>query len=191
MLDVANTGVARGKVYLAEQKGLPIPVGWAINAAGAPTTDPAEAIEGIILPMAQHEGYAIAVMMDMLSGVLTGSAFGTGDHGPYQRGQRSGAGQFVVAVDIAALQPLAASGERMERYIAELKGAPPARGFEEIVRPGEIEVRNDVKSRGGGFAPTGGHAGGSRKARERVRRGVAVLNASHVGDDTIVKGNDA
>src|SRR5579871_2337082 len=92
VLDIANTGVARGKIYLARQKGLPIPEGWAINAAGAPTTDPAEAIDGIILPMAQHKGYAIAVVMDMLSGVLTGSAFGSAVHGPYQEEHRSGAG---------------------------------------------------------------------------------------------------
>ena len=87
VLDIANTGVARGKIYLARQKGIRIPEGWAINADGAPTTDPAEAIAGIILPMAQHKGYAIAVMMDMLSGVLTGSAFGAGVHGPYQTEQ--------------------------------------------------------------------------------------------------------
>ena len=84
VLDIANTGVARGKIYLAKQKGQPIPEGWAIDAEGAPTTDAAAAIDGIILPMAGHKGYAIAVMMDMLSGVLTGSAFGTGVHGPYQ-----------------------------------------------------------------------------------------------------------
>lgn len=84
VLDIANTGVARGKVYLARQKGHPIPEGWAIGPDGAPTTDPSEAIAGIILPMAQHKGYAIAVVMDMLSGVLTGSAFGSRVHGPYQ-----------------------------------------------------------------------------------------------------------
>ncbi len=78
VLDIANTGVARGKIYLAKQKGVPIPEGWAIDAEGAPTTDAAAAIDGIILPMAGHKGYAIAAMMDMLSGVLTGSAFGTG-----------------------------------------------------------------------------------------------------------------
>ena len=84
VLDIANTGVARGKIYLARQKGIPIPEGWAITADGAPTTDPQAAIDGIILPMAQHKGYAIAVMMDMLSGVLTGSGFGAGVHGPYK-----------------------------------------------------------------------------------------------------------
>lgn len=93
VLDIANTGVARGKVYLAKQKGQPIPEGWALDAAGAPTTDPAAAIDGIILPMAQHKGYAIALMMDMLSGVLTGSAFGARVTGPYQTEHRSGAGR--------------------------------------------------------------------------------------------------
>ena len=48
VLDIANTGVARGKIYLAKQKGLPIPLGWAIEAMGEPTTDPQQAIDGII-----------------------------------------------------------------------------------------------------------------------------------------------
>ena len=151
VLDIANTGVARGKVYLARQQGLPIPEGWAINAAGVATTDRSEAIEGIILPMAQHKGYAIAVMMDMLSGVLTGSAFGTGVHGPYQTEHRSGAGQFMVALDIAAFQPLPEFQARMERYIEELKSVPLAQGFEEIVYPGEIEARNDARNRAEGL----------------------------------------
>ncbi|HEY0910768.1 MAG TPA: Ldh family oxidoreductase [Bradyrhizobium sp.] len=151
VLDIANTGVARGKIYLARQKGVPIPEGWAINAAGAPTIDPAEAIDGIILPMAQHKGYAIAVMMDMLSGVLSGSAFGAAVHGPYQTERRSGAGQFMIALNIAAFQPLAEFGERMERYIAELKAVPLAQGFEEIVYPGELEARADLRHRRDGL----------------------------------------
>lgn len=152
VLDIANTGVARGKIYLARQKGQPIPEGWAITAEGAPTTDPAEAIDGIILPMAGHKGYAIAVMMDMLSGVLTGSAFGTGVHGPYQTEQRSGAGQFMIALDIAAIQPLAEFNARMEGYIAELKSVPLAQGFDEVVYPGELEARNDARHRAEGLS---------------------------------------
>jgi LDH2 family malate/lactate/ureidoglycolate dehydrogenase len=151
VLDIANTGVARGKIYLAKQKGLPIPEGWAISAEGAPTTDPAEAINGIILPMAQHKGYAIAVIMDMLSGVLTGSAFGTGVHGPYQTEHRSGAGQLMIALNIDAMLPLAEFGQRMERYIAELKSVPLAQGFDEVVYPGEIEARNDARNRRDGI----------------------------------------
>lgn len=150
-LDIANTGVARGKIYLAKEKGLPIPPGWAIDAAGAPTTDAAAAIEGVILPMAQHKGYAIAVVMDMLSGVLTGSAFGSGVHGPYQFEHRSGAGQLMIVLDIEKFQPLAEFGTRMERLIAELKSVPLAQGAEEIFYPGEIEARNDLVNRRDGL----------------------------------------
>lgn len=147
VLDIANTGVARGKIYLARQKGVPIPEGWAITADGKPTTDPAEAVTGIILPMAQHKGYAIAVIMDMLSGVLTGSAFGTGVHGPYQKDHRSGAGHFMIALDIAAFQPLSEFNARMEEMIAGLKAVPLAQGFDEVLYPGELETRNDAENR--------------------------------------------
>lgn len=147
VLDIANTGVARGKIYLAKQKGQPIPEGWAINAAGAPTTDPSEAIEGIILPMAQHKGYAIALMMDMLSGVLTGSGFGASVTGPYQAERRSQAGQLMIALNIEAIQPLAEFNARMEMLIAQIKAVPLAQGFSEVFYPGEIEARNDIENR--------------------------------------------
>ena len=147
VLDIANTGVARGKIYLAKQKGEPIPEGWAIDAVGAPTTDPAAAIDGIILPMAGHKGYAIAAMMDMLSGVLTGSAFGTGVAGPYKTERKSGAGQMMIVLDIAAFQPLPEFEARMEQMIAELKGVPLAVGHDEVFYPGEIEARNEVRNR--------------------------------------------
>jgi len=168
VLDIANTGVARGKIYLAKQKGLPIPEGWAINAAGEPTTDPGEAINGIILPMAQHKGYAIAVIMDMLSGVLTGSAFGTGVFGPYQTEHRSGAGQLVIALNVDAMQPLAEFNARMERYIAELKSVPLAKGFDEIVYPGEIEARNDARHRTEGLLLPGDTAADLQKIAARL-----------------------
>jgi LDH2 family malate/lactate/ureidoglycolate dehydrogenase len=146
-LDIANTGVARGKVYLAKQKGQQIPLGWAINAAGAPTTDPAEAIEGIILPMAQHKGYAIALMMDMLSGVLTGSGYGDAVAGPYQAERRSRAGHLMIALNIEAMQPLAEFNARMGALIAQIKSVPLAQGFDEVFYPGEIEARNDATNR--------------------------------------------
>jgi len=151
VLDIANTGVARGKIYLARQKGIPIPEGWAITADGRPTTDPAQAVNGIILPMAQHKGYAIAVIMDMLSGALTGSAFGTGVFGPYQKEHKSGAGHFMIAVNIEAFQPLSHFNTRMEEMVAELKSVPLAEGFNEVVYPGELEARNDVENRRNGL----------------------------------------
>ncbi|MDB6128716.1 MAG: Malate/L-lactate dehydrogenase, partial [Verrucomicrobia bacterium] len=151
VLDIANTAVARGKIYLARQEGRPIPLGWALNAAGEPTTDPVDALAGLILPMGEHKGYGIAVMMDVLAGVLSGSAFGSGVRGPYQSEQRSGCGHLVITLDIAAFISPAAFDARMEKLIAELKAAPLAAGAEEIFFPGELEARSDQKLRGEGI----------------------------------------
>jgi LDH2 family malate/lactate/ureidoglycolate dehydrogenase len=145
LLDIANSGVARGKIYLARNRGERIPEGWALDADGAPTTDPVAAIAGIALPMAGHKGYAISVMMDVLSGVLTGSAFGTAVNGPYVPDKVSGAGHFMIALDIARFMPPAEFGERMERLVAQLKAVPPAQGFEEVFYPGELEARNEAR----------------------------------------------
>ena len=151
VLDIANTGVARGKIYLARQKGETIPPGWAIDAEGRATIDPTAAIEGVILPMAGHKGYAIATVMDMLSGVLTGSLFGGAVGGPYQTERRSGAGQMMIVLDIAAFQPPAEFGARMEQLIGELKSVPLAEGHDEILYPGELEARNEATNRRDGL----------------------------------------
>jgi LDH2 family malate/lactate/ureidoglycolate dehydrogenase len=151
MMDMANTAVARGKIYLARQRRETIPPGWALNAEGEPTTDPQEAIDGIILPMAGHKGYAIAVVVDMLSGVLSGSSFLSGVNGPYTD-LRSGAGHFFTAFNIEAFQAVADFSSRMEAFIAELKSVPLAKGVDEVFYPGELEARNDLRFRREGIA---------------------------------------
>lgn len=151
LMDMANTGAARGKIYLAHNKRQPIPEGWAIDKDGAPTTDPQAAIEGIVLPMAGHKGYAIAMMVDVLSGVLTGSGFLSGVHSPYKTAEKSNCGHFMIAVNIEALQPLAQFNARMEQYIAELKSVPLAKGHDEVFYPGEIEANNDIANRRDGL----------------------------------------
>jgi LDH2 family malate/lactate/ureidoglycolate dehydrogenase len=146
-MDMANTSVARGKIYLARQKREPIPLGWAINAAGEPTTDPQAAIDGIILPMAEHKGYAIAVIVDVLSGVLTGSGFLSAVHSPYKTAEKSNCGHLIIALNIEAFQPLAQFNARMEQYVSELKSVPLAKGTNEVFYPGEMEAANDVRNR--------------------------------------------
>jgi LDH2 family malate/lactate/ureidoglycolate dehydrogenase len=152
MLDIANTAVARGKLYLARQRGEAIPEGWAIDPAGHATTDPSAGIAGTILPMGGHKGYAVSVLMDVLSGVLTGSGFGTAIIGPYVPEGKSGVGHLALAIDIAAIRPLAEFEADMERMIAGLKSAPRAPGVAEIFYPGEIEARNEAVALAEGIA---------------------------------------
>ena len=146
VMDVANVNAARGKIYAARERGGSIPEGWALDAAGRPTTDPAAAIEGVILPMAGHKWYAISFMMDVLSGVLTGSSFATGVSGPQQAERRSGSGHLVLAIDVAAVADPGSFGERMEALIAEMKAVPLAEGSEEIFFPGELEDRSRART---------------------------------------------
>ncbi|CAN5480593.1 Ldh family oxidoreductase [soil metagenome] len=139
VMDMANSGVARGKIYLAQQRAEAIPSHWAVDDQGRATTDPNEALKGFILPMAGHKGYVMGVMIDVLSGVLSGSEFLDGVHGPYDPTHRSGAGHFMLAVNVAALQPLAEFEARMEDFVQRLKAVPVAPGHEQVFYPGEME----------------------------------------------------
>ena len=147
MLDVANTAVARGKLYLAKQRNESIPDNWAIDQQGLATIDPAAGIAGTILPMAGHKGYAISTIMDMLSGVLTGSHFGSSVVGPYVPEGVSGVGHFVLAINIEACRPQSEFEADMETLIADLKATPKKPDVDEIFYPGELEARSDARLR--------------------------------------------
>jgi LDH2 family malate/lactate/ureidoglycolate dehydrogenase len=138
-LDIANTAVARGKLYLAKQRGDAIPEHWALDAEGVPTADAAAGIAGTIMPMAGHKGYAISFMMDVLSGALTGSAVGTSVLGPYVPEGRSGAGHLLIAIDVAALGPIDEYDARVDAMVEEARSAPLAVGHDRILVPGEFE----------------------------------------------------
>lgn len=146
VLDIANTAVARGKVYAALERDEPIPSGWAIDVYGAPTTDAQAAIDGLILPMAGHKGYGISFLMDVLSGVLTGSSYGRQVSGPYVPDRRSGCGHLVIALQIEAFMGLADFEHRIDDLIETTKAVPLAQGFGEIFYPGEIEDRAAVQA---------------------------------------------
>ncbi len=143
-VDIANTAVARGKIYLAKNRGEPIPETWALSPDGAPTTDAAEGVLGVILPMAGHKGYAITFLMDVLSGALTGSGVGTDVRGPYEPDGSSRCGHLFLALDPAAFGDPAEYRGRVERLVEQVKGVPLAQGFDEVFYPGEVEDRAEA-----------------------------------------------
>jgi LDH2 family malate/lactate/ureidoglycolate dehydrogenase len=151
VMDMANSGVARGKIYLANKRREAIPDHWAIDSQGKPTTDPRAALEGFILPMAGHKGYVMGVMIDILSGVLSGSQFLDKVHGPYDPVNPSGAGHFMIALNVAAFQPLAEFYARIDEYIRSLKEVPLAAGHTQVFYPGEMEKLADIKNRAQGL----------------------------------------
>ncbi|ROP49127.1 MULTISPECIES: Ldh family oxidoreductase [unclassified Rathayibacter] len=150
-LDIANTAVARGKIYLARQEGVPIPSTWALTPDGHETTDAEQAVHGVILPMAGHKGYAISFMMDVLSGALTGSQVGRGVHGPYEADKPSGAGHLFIAIDVAAMGDPEDFAGRVHQMVDEVKQTPLAPGYDEIFYPGELEDRAEIANRASGI----------------------------------------
>ncbi len=142
LLDMATSVVSRGKIIVAAQRGEPIPLGWAVDKDGRPTTDPHAALAGAVLPLGGAKGYGIAMFIDILAGVLTGAGFGKYVHNMYENWQQpQNVGHLFIAIDIARFMPVEVFKARMDRYIRDLKSEPTAPGVDEILVPGELEAR--------------------------------------------------
>ena len=103
VIDLATSRVARGNILTASQKGNPIPEGWALDADGAPTTDPAAALKGSMVPMAGAKGAALALMIEVLAAALTGAAFGRDATSFFDAGGNPpNTGQLMIAIDPSA-----------------------------------------------------------------------------------------
>jgi len=146
VVDMASSVVARGKIVEAAKRGEPIPPGWALDPEGRPTTDPVAAEAGVVLPFAGPKGSAMAVLVDVLCGVLSGAAFGrqvNNLYADFTNAQNNG--QFMMAIDVAAFMPLEAFRGRVDDLVDMLKATPRAAGVEEILMPGEPEARNAAR----------------------------------------------
>jgi (2R)-3-sulfolactate dehydrogenase (NADP+) len=103
VIDLALSQVARGKILTAVQKGEPIPPGWAVDADGKPTTDPAAALKGTLLPIGGAKGAALALMVEVIAVAVTGANFGFEASSFFDAdGKPPGVGQFLIAIDPGA-----------------------------------------------------------------------------------------
>lgn len=142
VLDLAMTVIARGKIRLAASRGEPIPLGLALDNEGRPTTDAQAAFEGVLLPFGGVKGSAIAFMMDIFSGVLTGSAFGAGVKSLYfDFSGPQDVGHLFIAFRPDLFMPMQQYRDRMDEMIDRVKAMPRAEGCDEILIPGEPESR--------------------------------------------------
>jgi L-2-hydroxycarboxylate dehydrogenase (NAD+) len=102
ILDMATSNAARGKIRLAAKNGEAIPMGWALDSNGNPTTDPAEALKGSMVPLGGHKGFGLSLVVDVIAGLLTGSAFG-GEVKPLDhKDGLSDYGHFMIAINIGS-----------------------------------------------------------------------------------------
>jgi (2R)-3-sulfolactate dehydrogenase (NADP+) len=142
-IDLSLSKVARGNVMTARQRGEKIPEGWALDAAGRPTTDPDAALAGTMLPMGDAKGIALALMVELLAAGLTGSNFAA-EASSYldAKGPPSGTGQLIVVFDPAALGHDAVA--RFGALAASIEAQPGAR------LPGarRLKAREQAKAQG-------------------------------------------
>jgi len=141
-IDLATSIIARGNIIAAQKKGEPIPLGWALDSNVDATTDAEEALLGTVLTMAGHKGYALALMVELFSGVLSGSAIGSYVGSMYKNlDRKQDVGHFFCLFDIEAFMDLPQFIERIDETIDRIKAGKKRPGVEEILIPGERSSR--------------------------------------------------
>jgi LDH2 family malate/lactate/ureidoglycolate dehydrogenase len=144
VLDMATTAVAGNRVLLAQKRGDPeLPAGWANDDRGRPTTDPAKASVRHLQWFGGYKGYGIALLIEILAGVLTGASFGLVDREP---GELTGfdrvtRGYLFVALDPSHYGPMDAFRADVDRLIRDIHASEPAEGVDQVLVPGELEHR--------------------------------------------------
>jgi LDH2 family malate/lactate/ureidoglycolate dehydrogenase len=137
--DMATSQVAVNRIFNARDEGREIPLGWGVDARGEPTTDPGEVFAAV--PLGGYKGYALAVLVEVLSGVLSGSGVGHGVGRLYEDQHPQDVGHFHLAIDVDRLAGRERAAELLGRLLADLKQIPPAPGHDEVLVPGEPEAR--------------------------------------------------
>ncbi|MFG6150662.1 Ldh family oxidoreductase [Halobacillus sp. B23F22_1] len=139
IIDLSTSKVARGKIILADKQGESIPDGWALDENGQQTNNPAEALKGSVMPLGGAKGYALALAVEILSGILSGGAFSPNVNSIYQETSKEPAnvGHFFILMDIEKFMPYETFQFSMDQLINQMKETPKAPGYEEIRYPGE------------------------------------------------------
>lgn len=139
-LDMATSNAAKGKVTLAAKEGRSIPLGWAIDENGLGTTDPKKA--KCMMPFGGAKGFAIGLIIEILSSGLSGSATGMTMGGFYDfSGSTQNCGYFLGALDISKIVDVDVFKNRVDTILTQVKSTEKADGCQEIFIPGEIEQR--------------------------------------------------
>jgi LDH2 family malate/lactate/ureidoglycolate dehydrogenase len=140
IFDMATSKVAKSKINEARLSNKKIPDGWALDEQGNPTTDPIEAIRGLVLPMGGFKGYGLALTIDVLSGVISGASFSNNVGKFYSKDNKGmNVGQTFIVIDPAVVSDndfLAV----MDDYINIIRNSN-AIGDSIIVLPGDNKRR--------------------------------------------------
>jgi LDH2 family malate/lactate/ureidoglycolate dehydrogenase len=162
VLDMAMSAVSRGRIKLAFDRGETLPDGWALDAAGAATTVPAEALTGALQPAGGHKGSGLSIAVELLAAALTGaqlsqdvihagftSSPGHGATGDAGQTADVTVGNLYLAIDANAFGELPSVLTRVRRVSDYVRGCPPMQGFDRVRVPGEVEAQSPAGSQPG------------------------------------------
>ena len=170
VVDISTAMAAGGKVLLALQCGRQIPGDWVLDSQARPTTDPAEFMTaelemiGMMRPFGAHKGYALAIFAEVLGGILTG-------YGPaYRDDYIEGNGTFLIAVDAGRFVDLETFRDEVDAFFAKIKSVPCDENTDEVLIPGEMELRTRAQRERDGIP----FSDGTWETIEQVAREVGV-----------------
>jgi (2R)-3-sulfolactate dehydrogenase (NADP+) len=127
-IDLSLSEVARGKLMVAAKEGKQIPLGWALDKDGNPTTDPKAGLEGMMVPAGGVKGAMLALIVELLCCALTGASFGfEADSFFTEEGNRPRIGQAFMVIDPAALAGTEVFNERIETLVSAMLADPEVR----------------------------------------------------------------
>ena len=142
LLDMACSEVAFGKIIAAKNTGEEIPLNWGVDEDGVPTRDVNKIINGnSLMPFGGAKGYGIAVVLEMLVTMLTGSGFGDAIGQGKKGSAPENIGHIMIAIDISKMRPIEEVKADIDAYIDHIKTTEPAKGFTEVRLPGERIAR--------------------------------------------------
>ena len=144
--DMALSIVARGKIRKAARDGTKIPDNWATDDKGNFTTDPNAALKGALLPMGEAKGSAIAIAVDIISGILSGASYAPNLKSFHVTEGKTGVGASLIVIDIEKFTSPKTFAEKISGYLKNIKGLKKAQGFDEIHIPGERKYSTELKS---------------------------------------------
>jgi LDH2 family malate/lactate/ureidoglycolate dehydrogenase len=159
VLDMATSTIPRGRIEVAARRGETLPIGWAIGPDGSPATTPEQALAGSLQPLggeestAGYKGYGLSLIVELLTGILGGAAFGPNIIGLFSTAGKSDLGQFFMAIDPGAIDDRSAFVSRLETLIDQLTAAPlipNAPG--QVLYPGQAEAERARRQQRDGIA---------------------------------------
>ncbi|HWK72056.1 MAG TPA: Ldh family oxidoreductase [Burkholderiaceae bacterium] len=141
LLDMALSVVARAKIRQALQQGAAIPSTWATDKEGRPTTDPKAALSGFLMAIGGHKGYGLALVVDLLAGLLSGASYLTRIQSWVDNPEApQDLGHFFLLIDTARLGGADWLRDRMEDFRGILHDTPAADPAMPVIVPGELEL---------------------------------------------------